>query len=128
MFGDFDGNFNILDFADGNDSSKANILDDLDDAEANEETEKGEDTSKPQNTAQQAPQGAPKPPAGGQFVGNQIAGQTRGPPPPYPGPVQTSKDQPLLIQDLLEQEKLEQQKQGTGFFILPSVAVVASKL
>ena len=71
LLGDFGDNFNILEFADaldGNDSSKTNILDDL---EGEEEVD-----VKPTEPIHPPP-----------YTGNQFP-PGRGPPPPYPGPGQ----------------------------------------
>ena len=78
LLGDFGDNFNILEFADaldGNDSSKTNILDDL-------EGEEGVDVK--------AGEGVVNPPP---YTGNQFPAGAggRGPPPPYPGPGQPPK-------------------------------------
>ena len=74
--GDFGENFNILEFADafdGNDSTKPNILDDLD--EDNDDANKKNDS---------AASGEVKPPP--YLSGaNQSQDPSRGPPPPYPG-------------------------------------------
>ena len=71
LLGDFGDNFNILEFADaldGNDSSKTNILDDLE-GEEEVNVKPGEQAHPPPYTGNQFP------PSGG-----------RGPPPPYTPP------------------------------------------
>ena len=87
LLGDFGDDFNILEFADaldGNDSSKTNILDDLE-ADDSKEGEKSED----------------KPPP---YAGANPPDPSRPPPPPYPGPGQQPPQQQQQQQQQMNQK------------------------
>ena len=82
LLGDFGDDFNILEFADAldsSDTSKTNILDDL---EAEDDEKKGDGEKKDKQETPKTTTGQEPPPYTGQFPPGDTS---RGPPPPYPG-------------------------------------------